>query len=46
MTLARTIPGDRGLAPLNVFECARCGVYLSEAGGEPRAVADNGPSRA
>jgi len=40
--LARIIPGTHELAPLNVFECGRCGVYLSEANREPPAVAENG----
>jgi hypothetical protein len=39
MKLARVIPGTAGLVPLNVFECARCGIYYSEARREPPAVA-------
>lgn len=39
MKLARVIPGADGLAPVNVFECARCGIYFSEAGHELPAAA-------
>jgi hypothetical protein len=46
MTLARVIPGTDQLAPLNVFECARCAIYLSEASRERPAAAENGPYRA
>ncbi len=35
MILARIIPGTDRMAPLNVFECGRCAVYLNEASGEP-----------
>jgi hypothetical protein len=40
MNLARVIAGGVGLTPLNVFECARCGVFYSEARGEPPTVAE------
>ncbi len=42
MKLLRVVPGGSGLAPLNVFSCGRCGVYYSEAEGEPSAAAGNG----
>jgi len=45
MKLARVIAGKDGLAPVNVFECARCGVYYSEASGEPPTVAKNDAAR-
>ena len=45
MKLARVIAGKDGLAPVNVFECARCGVYYSEASAEPPAVAKNDAAR-
>ena len=41
MKLLRVIAGTAGLAPLNVFECAPCGVYYSEAGHEPPVVESN-----
>lgn len=47
MRLARIIPGTDDLTPLNVFECARCGIYLSEASGDyPPTAAENGSLRA
>lgn len=42
MKLVRVIAGAGGLAPLNVFACAPCGVYYSEARAEPPAAAANG----
>jgi hypothetical protein len=45
MKLARVIAGTQDLAPLNVFACAPCGIYYSEASREPPAVADNGALR-
>ena len=42
MRLARVIAGTADLAPVNVFECAPCGVYYSEAGCESPAVAERG----
>lgn len=45
MVLARIIPGSDELPPLNVFECARCAIYLSEASHEPPQVAEDGPFR-
>ncbi len=41
MRLARIIAGTAELVPLNVFECAPCGIYYSEARREPPAVAEN-----
>lgn len=46
MILARIIPGTDQMGPLNVFECARCAVYLSEASREAPAAAENGSHRA
>jgi len=45
MILARIIPGSDELPPLNVFECARCAVYLSEASHERPQVAEAGHNR-
>jgi len=42
MNLARIIPGSDQMAPLNVFECARCAIYLSEAGRGWPEVTENG----
>jgi hypothetical protein len=41
MKLARVIAGTGDLAPLNVFECAPCGVYYSETDPEPPPLASN-----
>ena len=46
MILALIIPGTDQMGPLNVFECARCAVYLSEASREAPAAAENGSHRA
>jgi predicted RNA-binding Zn-ribbon protein involved in translation (DUF1610 family) len=43
MILARIIPGTDQMAPLNVFECARCAIYLSEASREQPEATENGP---
>jgi predicted RNA-binding Zn-ribbon protein involved in translation (DUF1610 family) len=40
MKLARTIPGTADLRPLNVFECAACGIYYSEACRESPTAAE------
>jgi len=45
MRLARIIPGTDDLTPLNVFECARCGIYLSEASQDYPPAAENGSLR-
>jgi hypothetical protein len=45
MKLTRVIAGSAGLTPVNVFECASCGVYYSEARREPPAAAESGTRR-
>jgi tRNA(Ile2) C34 agmatinyltransferase TiaS len=42
MKLTRVIAGAAGLAPVNVFECAPCGIYYSEAHREPSPVKGSG----
>ncbi|MEJ2376034.1 MAG: hypothetical protein P8Y71_11685 [Pseudolabrys sp.] len=44
MQLARVIPGTAEFVPVNVFACAPCGIYYSEASREPPAAAQNEPS--
>ncbi len=46
MRLARVIPGTAEFVPTNVFGCAACGIYYSEASRGPDvAVQSNGCRR-